>query len=254
MQHRQGIRTQQSKLAQCGFDPGGHEPQTPCSAFHPTSGTDIGGGHLETSDRQHSFNRCGVGGMRVRGIGSQPFAHCDPGDHHIGGGQSSGVSDIEQTRSATEMIGDIGEEIALTDKHRHRVAMGEVMQKRQKFMSHAIPQEHRIEVRRIEERNQPLGGAHSLGVGASQFDDRVPGTRADPGETIGAGTAQQIHENGLGPIISGVSERSIGAEDSVTGGAGPGLEVRPGFELHPLGPEISAESLCSLGDQSHLTL
>jgi len=94
---------------------------------------------------------------------------------------------MEQTRGAPEMIGDISEEITLTDEHRARVyAMGEVVQQWQQFMAHAdCARNIGSSSKRIEERNLAVvGGAHRLGVeSVGSLDDRMPGTRADPGET-----------------------------------------------------------------------
>jgi hypothetical protein len=127
--------------------------------------------------------------MGVGSVDPQPFANRHPGHHDIGSGEESRVGDIKERCGATEVIGDISEEIALANQNRDRVTVSEIMQQWQKFMAHTIAKEHRIQIGWISKGLKSLDRTNRFGLAPSQFHNGVSGAGTDSGETIGTSTA-----------------------------------------------------------------
>lgn len=141
------------------------------------------------------------------------------------------------------MIGDRGEDSGLPVEDGHEISAGDVSEKWEHFVTDAIAHEGRVGIAGIEERIDVLGVADGLGLRASEIEDRMTRSRPDRGETIRPGTSQQVHDQRFGPIISGMTERSIASERSMSGSAGTSFEVGSRLHRDRDGTERSTETL-----------
>ena len=164
-----------------------------------------------------------------------------------GAGESHCIGRVDFGAGPIQRFRLIGEDVTLSDENRYEVPSSEVVHHRKQFEADAIAQQRSVGVGRILERHPAQPSADLDGVGAADSQQGMscsPRGTADcshADQTVEPCATQQIDENGLCTIVSGVPRANIVWESGIASCSGPSFDVGPLFDMNGPGFELRSD-------------
>ena len=100
-------------------------------------------------------------------------------------------------------------------------------------MTDPVPSEAGVVVRRIADRLETEPAAQGPGLRSPEAEERMTVSDPHAGQTVEAGAAQEVQEDGLGLVVHGVPGGRLRPHGGTAGLAGPGLKIGPGRHHEP---------------------
>ena len=213
---------------------------------HGAAAADFTGHGLPPGHGEDPFHGGGVGRMVLgggdEGVGCEPASHRPASQRRRGRRQRRGVGGIEGGGQSGEQVGVVAQQAGLAGQHGGHVPVGDGVEQGQHVVANAVAPERGPVVGGIDDRDEPEPVAQGACFAAPERQQGPPGARPHAGQAVESRSPQEVEEDRLGLIVGGVPGQDIGGQDPVTGRPRPCLEVRPGGDVHSLGPEAGADA------------
>ena len=164
-------------------------------------------------------------------------------------GECQRIGGVERGGQPVEEVVVVAEQVCLPGEDRDDVALGELGELREQFVTDAIAQEALVAVAAVVDHGEAEHRAHVFGVGAPQRQQRAARTGSHRRQSAGR-AAQQVQEHRLGLVVGGVSGEHVGGQRAVAGGASASLEVRAIAHVEANGAQWDPQRLA--GEGGHL--
>ena len=159
----------------------------------------------------------------------------------MGRRQLAGVGRVDLGRQLVQQVEIVAQDVGGAGQHVHGVALGDVGEQRERFVTDAVASERRVSVRRVGSDAEAERRAQTERLAPAEREQRLRRPRRHRAEAVEAGAAQEVEEHGLRLIVCGVAGQHTVGKRVVARPSQAGLEVRPDGDLDVVHHEVDPE-------------